>query len=230
MAERVLVVEDEPGVADAVAYALEREGLEVEVARDGLSALATFESRRPDLVVLDLMLPGLSGWDLLSVFRRKSPVPVIVLTARVEEADRVAGLEMGADDYITKPFSVRELVARVRAVLRRAAAQAQDSPRLSVGGVQLDLERHEVMVDGRAIELAPREFDLLAYLMRHAGRARSRDQILAAVWGDNTYIDRRTVDVHVRWLRTKIEPDPAAPRRLVTVRGVGYKLVEGPPA
>jgi phosphate regulon transcriptional regulator PhoB len=226
MADRILLVEDEQSVADAVAYSLEREGFSVTVARDGKAALDSFEAASPDLVVLDLMLPEITGWDLLRALRRKQNVPVIMLTARAEETDRVAGLEMGADDYITKPFSMRELVARVRAVLRRASAEEQGrEPVLEIGGIRLDLDRHEVSVGEQAIELAPKEFDLLAYLMRHAGRIRTREQILGAVWGDDTYIDHRTVDVHMRWLRTKIEDDPTNPQRLVTVRGVGYKFV-----
>jgi two-component system, OmpR family, response regulator RegX3 len=226
MAERVLLVEDEPSVAQAVAYALAQEGFEVQVAEEGRAALGLFERAPFDLVILDLMLPGLSGWQLLAAFRKQRPVPIIMLTARAEEADRVAGLEMGADDYITKPFSMRELAARIRAVLRRAVpAEEPGAPALlSHAGVRLDSARHEVSVDGRALDLPPKEFDLLAYLMRHAGRVRARDDILAAVWGEDAYLDERTVDVHIRWLRTKIEADPAAPRRLLTVRGVGYKF------
>ncbi|MBN1458838.1 MAG: response regulator transcription factor, partial [Armatimonadetes bacterium] len=214
-------------VADAVAYALEREGFEVTVAREGKEALEAFASLSPDLVVLDLMLPGMSGWDLLGAFRRHAQVPVIMLTARAEEPDRVAGLEMGADDYVTKPFSMRELVARVRAVLRRAT-NAQDATVsvLEHGGVRVDLDRHEATSDGKALELSPKEFDLLAYLLRHVGRTRTREQILSAVWGDDSFIDHRTVDVHVRWLRLKIEQDPANPQRLLTVRGVGYKFAD----
>jgi len=229
MAGTILIVEDERSVGDAVAYALEREGFEVVVAREGKAALDLFQKNAVDLVVLDLMLPGLSGWDLLGAFRRERRVPVIMLTARAEEADRVAGLEMGADDYVTKPFSMRELVARVRAVLRRGSgseADAQDGV-VEAGGVRVDIDRHEASVDGSELELSPKEFDLLAYLVRNAGRTRSREQILTAVWGDDSYIDQRTVDVHVRWLRTKIEKDPAHPERLMTVRGVGYKFAEG---
>jgi DNA-binding response OmpR family regulator len=226
MAHRILLVEDEQSVADAVAYALEREGFSVTVARDGKAALDSFEAASPDLVVLDLMLPEITGWGLLRAFRRKQNVPVIMLTARAEETDRVAGLEMGADDYVTKPFSMRELVARVRAVLRRASAEEQAAESvLELAGIRLDLDRHEVCVKEQVIELARKEFDLLAYLMRNAGRTRTREQILDAVWGDDTYIDHRTVDVHMRWLRTKTEDDPANPKRLVTVRGVGYKFV-----
>ncbi len=228
MAERLLLVEDEPSVTDAVSYSLEQEGFELLTAGDGQTALQRFEDGRPDLVILDLMLPGINGWELLKAFRKQRPgVPVIMLTARAEEADRVAGLEMGADDYVTKPFSMRELAARVRAVLRRAADRTEEVvPVITKSGVRLDADRHEVKVDSRDVTLSPKEFDLLAYLMRHAGRVRSRDDILQAVWGSPEYLDERTVDVHIRWLRLKIEADPVTPRRLITVRGVGYKFAE----
>jgi len=230
MAEHILIIEDEASLAEAVAYTLQQEGLQVTVAADGHSALAAFEQARPDLVVLDLMLPGINGWDLFQAFRKQRPgVPVIMLTARAEEADRVAGLEMGADDYVTKPFSMRELVARVRTVLRRAQSPDEPvSPTLSRFGVVVDRARHEVTVEGEAVRLTPREFDLLAYLMEHAGRVRSRDQILQAVWAQEDFLDERTVDVHIRWLRTKIEANPSQPERLLTVRGVGYKFAETP--
>ena len=230
MAEHILIIEDEASLAEAVAYTLGQEGLQVTVAADGHSALAAFEQARPDLVVLDLMLPGINGWDLFQAFRKQRPgVPVIMLTARAEEADRVAGLEMGADDYVTKPFSMRELVARVRTVLRRAQSPDEPvSPTLSRFGVVVDRARHEVTVEGEAVRLTPREFDLLAYLMEHAGRVRSRDQILQAVWAQEDFLDERTVDVHIRWLRTKIEANPSQPERLLTVRGVGYKFAETP--
>jgi DNA-binding response OmpR family regulator len=227
MGQRILIVEDESSVAQSVQYALEQEGFEPDIAADGKTALDLFERHPPDVVILDLMLPGISGWDLLAAFRRRHKAPVIVLTARVEEADRVAGLEMGADDYVTKPFSMRELMARVRAVLRRSADEGtEERAVLSAAGVQIDLERHEAAADGARIELSPKEFDLLAYLMKNAGRARTREQILNAVWGEDEYIDQRTVDVHVRWLRKKIEKDPARPTRLVTVRSLGYKFVD----
>jgi DNA-binding response OmpR family regulator len=228
MAERILIVEDEPSVAEAVSYALEQEGFEAHCAADGPRALSRFEETKPDLVILDLMLPGINGWELFGAFRKQNPrVPVIMLTARAEEPDRVAGLEMGADDYITKPFSMRELVARVRAVLRRASGDNEEIPLvLERSGVSLDTEKHEVRVEERVVALSPKEFDLLAYLMRHAGRVRSREDILQSVWGQDAYLDERTVDVHIRWLRTKIEQDPANPQRLLTVRGVGYKYTE----
>ncbi len=229
VAERILIVEDEASVAEGVAYTLGQEGFEVAVAADGKAALDEFEAWKPDLVILDLMLPEISGWDLFGAFRKRREVPVIMLTARVEEPDRVAGLEMGADDYVTKPFSMRELVARVRAVLRRSAADDAEGTEgtLTKAGVTLDAEKHEATVSGRPVELSPKEFDLLAYLMRHSGRVRPRQEILAAVWGESEYVDERTVDVHVHWLRKKIEAEPGHPQRIVTVRGVGYKFVDG---
>lgn len=228
MPARILLVEDESSLAEAVTYALEQEGFLAEAVADGREALDRFETFAPDLVILDLMLPGLSGWQLLPAFRRQRDVPIIMLTARAEEADRVAGLEMGADDYVTKPFSTRELIARVRAVLRRREpAPVEPEQVLEAAGVRLDLARYELTVDERPVCCSPKEFELLAYLMRHRGRVRSREQILQAVWGQEAFLDERTVDVHVRWLRTKIETDPASPRRLLTVRGVGYKFAEG---
>ena len=227
MLTRLLIVEDEPSLAEPLAYALEQEGFAVATASDGRQALDLFEATAPDLVILDLMLPGLSGWQLLPAFRRRREVPIIMLTARAEEADRVAGLEMGADDYVTKPFSTRELIARVRAVLRRREAPASpEEAVLEAAGVRVDLARHEVTVEGGPVLCSPKEYDLLVYLLRHRGRVRSRDDILQAVWGQEAYLDERTVDVHVRWLRKKIEADPAQPRRLLTVRGAGYKFAE----
>ncbi|MGD9496772.1 MAG: winged helix-turn-helix domain-containing protein [Armatimonadota bacterium] len=227
MADKILIVEDESSVADAIAYTLGQEGFETEIAADGREALDRFEAGAPALVILDLMLPGLSGWQLFTAFRRRRDVPVIMLTARTEEADRVAGLEMGADDYVPKPFSMRELVARVRTVLRRSARADEDQEveLLETADIRLDTGSHEVTVRGRPVSLTPKEFDLLAYLMRNAGRVRTRDNIIAAVWGDEQYLDQRTVDVHIRWLRRKVEADPANPHHLITVRGVGYKFV-----
>lgn len=228
MSERILIVEDEPNLAEAVAYALAQEGFDVDMAGEGRAALEAFEKQSPDLVVLDLMLPHISGWDLFKAFRKQRPsVPVIMLTARAEETDRVAGLEMGADDYVTKPFSMRELVARVRSVLRRGAVAEEVVPAvLHKGGVRLDAEKHEATVHGQPVVLSPKEFALLSYLMRHAGRVRTREEILQTVWGQDAYLDQRTVDVHIRWLRTKIEADPARPQLLLTVRGLGYKFAE----
>ncbi len=229
IAERILIVEDEVSVAEAVAYTLEKDGFEPAVVDNGRDALQTFMEWEPQLVILDLMLPGISGWELFSAFRRMGNVPVIMLTARIEEPDRVAGLEMGADDYVTKPFSMRELVARVRAVLRRSAGvDGGDAPStISRAGVVLDAERRKVTIAGNAVELPPKQFDLLKYLMENAGLVRTRSDILRAVWGEDEYVDERTVDVHVRWVRQKIELDPGNPARLLTVRGVGYKFAEG---
>ncbi len=226
MPERILIVEDESSVAEAVSYTLEQEGFETQIARDGREALDAFEAAPPTLVILDLMLPGLSGWQLFTAFRRKRDVPIIMLTARTEEADRVAGLEMGADDYVPKPFSMRELVARVRTVLRRSQRGAEEDELLQTGDVQVDMGSHEVTVRGEAVALSPKEFDLLTALMRNAGRVRTREEIIASVWGEEEYLDQRTVDVHIRWLRQKIEADPGNPAHLLTVRGVGYKFVE----
>lgn len=226
--QKILIVEDESSVADAIAYTLGQEGFETEVARDGREALDAFDAAPPSLVILDLMLPGLSGWQLFTVFRRQRDVPIIMLTARTEEADRVAGLEMGADDYVPKPFSMRELVARVRTVLRRSARSEDEAlvDRLAAGDIEVDMGSHEVTVRGQPVSLSPKEFDLLTYLMRSSGRVRTRDEIITTVWGEEEYLDQRTVDVHIRWLRQKVEADPANPSHLVTVRGVGYKFVE----
>lgn len=228
MPERILIVEDETSVAEAIAYTLGQEGFDTDVATDGREALDVFEEFVPSLIILDLMLPGLSGWQLFTAFRRQRDIPIIMLTARTEEADRVAGLEMGADDYVPKPFSMRELVARVRTVLRRSARSEADEQMelLETPDVRIDMASHEVTVRGQSVDLSPREFDLLAYLVRHAGRVRTRDEIIATVWDEEEYLDQRTVDVHIRWLRQKIEVEPADPRHLVTVRGVGYKFVE----
>jgi DNA-binding response OmpR family regulator len=227
MPDRIMLVEDDSSLAAAVGYALEQEGFKVEALADGACALSAFQAAPPGLVILDLMLPGLSGWQLLSAFRRSGDTPVIILTARVEEADRVAGLEMGADDYVTKPFSMRELVARVRVALRRRRepdpAPAEPSA-VAVGEVMVDLSSHEVTVAGRPVSCSPKEYDLLVYLMRSPGRVRSRGEILRAVWGQEDFLDERTVYVHIRWLREKIESDPAHPQRLLTVHGVGYKF------
>lgn len=229
MSERILVVEDETGVAQAVAYALGQEGFEVTVAADGVAALPAYEHTHPNLVLLDLMLPGVNGWDLFRAFREQyAEMPIIMVTARREETDRVAGLEMGADDYVIKPFSMRELMARVRTVLRRSHIEYDRSTILEMYGVRLDPARHDVRVNDQPVNLSPKEFTLLEYLMRHSGRVQGRDTILQAVWGDDVYQNDRTVDVHIRWLRMKIEADPANPHLLLTVRGVGYKFAGGP--
>ncbi len=228
---RLLVVEDDTAILEAVAYNLERQGHEVVRAEDGVSALELTRTVEPDLIVLDLMLPRMSGLDVCRVVREERPVPIVVLTARDTEADTVAGLDLGADDYITKPFSMRELLARVGAALRRdelsrAAGGGPARGRvLSGAGIELRADAREVTRDGEAVALRPKEFELLEYLMRHPGQALSRDTILERVWGYEFGGGTRTVDVHIRWLREKIEDDPSSPRRLQTVRGVGYKFV-----
>lgn len=233
MPEHILLVEDDSSLAMAVGYALECEGFTVDVCADGAEALRSYETAPPALVLLDLMLPGLNGWELLSRFRQAPDRPVIILSARVEEADRVAALEMGADDYVTKPFSMRELVARVRVALRRhqPPAPAPAEPTVLEGaGVRVDLVRHQVTVEGRPVLCSPKEYDLLVFLMRQPERVRSRREILRGVWGREEFLDERTVYVHVRWLREKIETDPGHPRRLLTIHGVGYKFALSSPA
>ena len=223
---RILVVEDEPLIADSLAYSLRREGFEVDVATDGPGALRQAAERLPDLVVLDLILPGLDGLEVCRRLRNGSPVPVIMLTARGEESDRVAGLELGADDYLVKPFSFRELLARIRATLRRVSLDqglAEAGP-LKVGQLTLDREAHRVLKQGHPLDLSVREFDLLEALMGQAGRALTREALLGTVWGSDWVGDPRTLDVHVRWLRMKVEDDPAEPRYIQTVRGMGYRF------
>ena len=227
MASRILVVEDEAAIADAVAYALRQEGFETRVAADGETALGLAEEFAPHLVILDLMLPGMGGLDVCRVLRQRHTFPIIMLTARAQEVDRVVGLEIGADDYVTKPFSMRELVARVRAALRREqmlAAAAAESPRFDDGHLAVDFARPSVSVGGREVSLSRRELALLRALIVHRGRARTREQLLEEAWGSDEYIDPRTVDVHIRWLRKKLEPDPRHPCYLETVRGIGYRF------
>jgi two-component system, OmpR family, response regulator RegX3 len=222
---RVLVVEDEESISDPLSYLLRQEGFEVAVAATGPDGLAEFDRGGADIVLLDLMLPGLSGTEVCRTLRAKSNVPVIMLTARDSEIDKVVGLELGADDYVTKPFSSRELVARVRAVLRRRGETEEVATAvLQAGPVRMDVERHVVTVDGTAISLPLKEFELLELLMRNAGRVLTRGQLIDRVWGADYVGDTKTLDVHVKRLRAKVEPDPANPKHLVTVRGLGYKL------
>jgi two-component system, OmpR family, response regulator RegX3 len=222
---RVLVVEDEESFSDALSYMLRREGYEVAVAGNGAEALAVYDRTGADLVLLDLMLPGLSGTEVCRALRRRSRVPIIIVTARDSEVDKVVGLELGADDYVTKPFSSRELVARIRAVLRRGA-DVDDlvGSIVEAGPVRMDVERHTVNVDSRSVTLPLKEFDLLELLLRNAGRVLTRGQLIDRVWGADYVGDTKTLDVHVKRLRGKIEPDPANPKYLVTVRGLGYKF------
>ena len=222
---RVLVVEDEESFSDALSYMLRREGFEAVVAATGPDALAEFDRAGADVVLLDLMLPGLSGTEVCRALRARSAVPIIMLTAKDSEIDKVVGLELGADDYVTKPYSARELVARIRAVLRRRGdAEPAGDAVLAAGPVRMDVERHVVAVDGEQVALPLKEFDLLELLLRNAGRVLTRGQLIDRVWGSDYVGDTKTLDVHVKRLRAKIEPDPANPTLLLTVRGLGYKL------
>jgi len=222
---RVLVVEDEESFSDALSFMLRREGFEVGVAANGLDAVTLFDQHGADLVLLDLMLPGMSGTEVCRALRAKSNVPIIMVTAKDGEVDKVVGLELGADDYVTKPFSSRELVARVRAVLRRANEQEELlPPTLEAGPVRMDVERHTVSVDGEHISLPLKEFELLEILLRNSGRVLTRGMLIDRVWGSDYVGDGKTLDVHVKRLRAKIEKHPANPKHLVTVRGLGYKF------
>jgi two-component system response regulator RegX3 len=226
---RVLVVEDEPALAESVRYALDIEGFDVLVADTGVDGLESARVNDPDLVVLDLMLPGMSGLDVCRQIRRSSDVPIIMLTAKDAESDKVVGLELGADDYITKPFSMRELVARIRAQLRRAAktgALAEPNEVLRGGPIELDIDAHRAMVDGETVELRPKEFELLESLMRRRNRLSARHALIDEVWGPSYFGDTKTLDVHIKRLRQKLEPDPSHPRLIVTVRGLGYKFID----
>jgi two-component system, OmpR family, response regulator RegX3 len=225
---KLLLVEDERSIAEGLAITLEAEGFQVEWVKDGLEAVPAFDRTRPDLVILDLMLPGMSGTEICRTLRSRSDVPIIMLTARDAEVDRVVGLELGADDYLTKPFSTRELVARIKAVLRRAPLQEALDPGAPVeaSGVRVDRIRHEVHVDGRLVEVPPKEFELLAYLVEYAGRVLTRGQLIDEIWGSDYVGDTKTLDVHIRRLRSRIERDPGTPVRIQTVRGVGYRFVD----
>ena len=226
MARTILVVEDETTLRETLADALEVEGFRVVAAADGREALTRFRAERPDLVLLDLMLPELSGIEVCRIIRAESGVPIVMLTAKDSELDKVVGLELGADDYVTKPFSLRELSARIRALFRRSeqvAASAASTPAVvDLGRVQIDLAGHRILRDGAAVAIKPKAFELLAFLLRHPGQAFTRDQLLEHVWGYDYAGETRTVDVHVHWLRTTLEDDAAAPRFIHTVRGVGY--------
>ncbi len=222
---RVLVVEDEESFSDALSYMLRREGFEVGLAATGPEALDEFDRAGADVVLLDLMLPGLPGTEVCRALRQRSPVPIIMLTAKDAEIDKVVGLELGADDYVTKPYSARELVARIRAVLRRHNdSEDVDVPTLEVGPVRMDPDRHVVTVAGKVTAMPLKEFDLLELLLRNAGRVLTRGQLIDRVWGADYVGDTKTLDVHVKRLRAKLEPDPAQPKHLVTVRGLGYKF------
>jgi len=236
MAEKILIVEDEVTLQETLAYNLRRQGYEVEVAGDGQTALALARRSHPDLIILDIMLPGMDGFEVCRVLRSEMTTPVLMLTARDDEIDRVVGLEVGADDYLTKPFSMRELLARIKAMLRRvrmvreelSAQGVPTSPSppqvLAFGNLRIDVGRREVLLNDRPIALKPKEYELLLFLAQHRGQVLSREHILERVWGWDYIGDSRTVDVHVRWLREKIEPEPAKPQRIVTVRGAGYRF------
>ncbi|MGI9085894.1 MAG: response regulator [Aeromicrobium sp.] len=222
---KVLVVEDETSYSEALSYVLRKEGFDVAIAETGPDALAEFERGGADIVLLDLMLPGLPGTEVCRQIRQTSSVPIIMVSAKDTEVDKVVGLELGADDYVTKPYSPRELVARIRAVLRRGSAEeVDDSASLEAGHVRMDVERHLVTVDGETVRLPLKEFELLEYFLRNPGRVLTRGQLIDRVWGADYVGDTKTLDVHVKRLRAKIEPDPASPVNLTTVRGLGYKL------
>ena len=223
---KILVVEDEESFSDALGYMLRKEGFEVAIAATGPDGIAEFDRNGADVVLLDLMLPGLSGLEVCRQLRQRSDVPVIMLTAKDAEVDKVVGLEIGADDYVTKPFSARELVARIRAVLRRQGVEPDDSSTavLQGGPVRMDVDRHVVSVDGAAVSMPLKEFELLEVLLRNVGRVLTRGQLIDRVWGADYVGDTKTLDVHVKRLRAKVEPDPAKPRYLLTVRGLGYKF------
>jgi DNA-binding response OmpR family regulator len=223
--KRILVVDDEPTLVATVKYNLEREGYSVTTAANGETALARAHEDHPDLIILDVMLPVIDGFEVCRLLRRDMSVPILMLTAKTEEVDRVVGLEIGADDYVTKPFSMRELMARVKALLRRSTAEASEQREmLSSGDVEIDLRRREASRAGETLLLKPKELELLIFFLENRGRAFTREQLLDQVWGYDFVGGTRTVDVHVNWLRQKIEVEPAKPTRLVTVRGTGYRF------
>ena len=235
MTEKILVVEDEVSLQETLVYNLEKQGYQVEIASDGLSALEKAHQFQPDLMILDIMLPGMDGFEVCRVLRQEMNTLVLMLTARDDEIDRVVGLEVGADDYMTKPFSMRELMARVKAMLRRlrlfrqeldeaAAGEQKGNLILKFGRLSIDSTRREVYIDDRLIPLKPKEYELLLYMAKHRGQVLSRGMVLERVWGWDYIGDSRTVDVHVRWLRKKIEADPAQPAYIITIRGAGYRF------
>jgi two-component system response regulator RegX3 len=221
----VLVVDDEPNLREPLVYLLQKEGYEVIEAEDGNQAVSTFQKKKPDLILLDLMLPGMSGNEVCRTIRQESQVPIIMITAKDTEIDKVVGLEIGADDYVTKPYSTRELLARMKAVLRRGSeVTVADSGLLKAGPVIMDLDRHTVSVNGEPIQMPLKEFELLELLIENVNRVLTRGQIIDRVWGSNYFGDTKTLDVHVKRVRSKIEEDPSRPRHLITVRGLGYKF------
>ncbi len=234
MTEKILVVEDELTLLETLAYNLRHQGYEVDTASDGNTALKIARDNHPDLILLDIMLPGMDGFEVCRVLRQEMNTPVLMLTARDDEIDRVVGLEVGADDYLTKPFSMRELLARVKALLRRvrlireeidtSASPAGESQSMTFGNLVLDISRREARLNNLPLSLKPKEYELLVFLAQHRGQVLTRETILERVWGWDFIGDSRTVDVHVRWLREKIEPNPSNPERIVTVRGAGYRF------
>jgi two-component system OmpR family response regulator len=224
---KILIVEDDRNLLDTLKYNLQKEGYNAVAAFDGAEALDVARREKPDLIILDIMLPKLSGFEVCRILRKEMTIPILMLTAKDEEVDKIVGLEIGADDYMTKPFSMRELLARLGAMLRRAEMAAQPAGGekvLRIDDLEIDIARHRAFLRGTALELSPKEFDLLAFLAKNKGFVFSREQLLDKVWGYDYAGDTRTVDVHIRWLRQKIESDPAKPKCLVTVRGTGYKL------
>jgi DNA-binding response OmpR family regulator len=236
MAEKILVVDDEISLQETLAYNLKKQGYEVQTTGDGTEALELAREMEPDLIILDVMLPGLDGFEICRILRREMSTPVLMLTARDDEIDRVVGLEVGADDYMAKPFSMRELLARVKAMLRRVrlireevnhadGEEGKPKPKImEFGNLKIDMTRREITVGGEVVAFKPKEYELLTFLAQHQGQVLSREFILERVWGWDFIGDSRTVDVHVRWLREKIEPDPANPQRIITVRGAGYRF------
>jgi len=232
MGKTILVVEDDANLLDVVRYNLTKEGYDVHTARDGQTAVTVAREQKPDLMILDIMLPELDGLEVCRILRKETNMPILMLTAKADEIDKVVGLEVGADDYVSKPFSLRELLARVKAMLRRSemakieasTALEPDTDVVILGDLAIDLSRHVVTKDGEPVALSPKEFDLLVFLAQNRRRAFSRDYLLDKVWGYEYGGDTRTVDVHIRWLRQKIEAEPSSPSRILTVRGVGYKL------
>lgn len=223
---KIMVVDDEKPIVDAVTYNLEKEGYQVTSAYDGESCLDLYRQDRPDLILLDVMLPASNGFDICRFIRRTDDIPIIMLTAKTEETDRVVGLELGADDYLPKPFSMRELIARVKSVLRRSYREPDEPTEMPIiaGPLVIDSARREVSLDGHLVALSPKAFELLRFLASHPDQAFSRDTLLDRVWGSDAYVDHRTVDVHIRWLRSKIEADASSPKFIRTVRGIGYKF------
>ena len=230
MPEKILIVEDEISLRETLAYNLQKQGYQVESSGDGLEGLQLARKMLPDLILLDVMLPGMDGFDVCRNLRQEMDIPILMLTARADEIDRVVGLELGADDYITKPFSMRELMARIKTrlrvlnLMREKSAPPEVEPRMVFGNLDINLDRHEVRLDEKAVDLKPKEYELLVYLAQNSRRALTREHLLERVWGWDYTGETRTVDVHVRWLREKIEPDPGNPVRIITVRGSGYRF------